>query len=212
MTEIILQGEKIVLLPERGLWWAAQRTLIVSDLHWGKSAHFRKHGIAIPSSTQPKDEIRLAGLIRKYQAERLIIAGDLFHSQDNLQVEGFSHFRAMHTELNIDLVVGNHDILPLKRYTDWDLEVHKEKFLIGPFCITHDMVAECEQFIIHGHVHPAIRITGRGHQALKLCCFCEDEDRMILPAFGAFTGNHMIQAADYKHVYVIGEEKVIQWK
>jgi DNA ligase-associated metallophosphoesterase len=212
MTEIILQGETVELLPQRAIWWRGQKTLIVSDLHWGKSAHFRKHGIAIPANTQPKDETRLAALIKDHKAERLIIAGDLFHSKENHQVEEFTHFREAHKDLHIDLVVGNHDILPLKRYTDWNLEVHKERFVIGPFCITHDMVTECDHFIIHGHVHPAIRITGRGHQALKLCCFCQDDQRMILPAFGAFTGNHMIEPDEYSHIYVIGEDKVIQWK
>ncbi len=214
MIEIDLQGEQLQLLPQKALWWAAQKTLIVADLHWGKSAHFRKHGIAIPTDTQSHDELRLAGLIRDYKAERLIIAGDLFHSRSNLQVEVFSHFRNAHDSLHIDLVIGNHDILPASKYTDWQLAQHQECFVVGPFCIAHDMLRDSDHFVIHGHVHPAVRLKPKGnHQpAVKLCCFAIDAGRMILPAFGQFTGTYVLESADYKHMYVIADDKVLQWK
>ena len=149
MLEIDLEGERLLLLPERAIWWESVKTLIVSDLHWGKSAHFRKHGIAIPADTQDKDELRLAGLLRTYNAERLIIAGDMFHSKTNNQVEIFSL---------------------------------------------------------------RIKSKGSNQPTIKLCCFAEGKDRMILPAFGHFTGTHEVEAKDYRHLYLIAENKVIKWK
>jgi metallophosphoesterase superfamily enzyme len=77
MLEIELEGEKIALLPERALYWPAQHTLIVADLHWGKAGHFRKNGIAIPAQAQQHDEIRLASVISKYKVQRLVVAGDI---------------------------------------------------------------------------------------------------------------------------------------
>src|SRR5690349_2361179 len=89
MTEILLQGASLVLLPERAVWWPDRKTLVVADVHWGKSAHFRKHGIPMPGGTQDRDSLRLARLIREYGAERLVIAGDLFHSRHNAEVADF---------------------------------------------------------------------------------------------------------------------------
>jgi DNA ligase-associated metallophosphoesterase len=212
MFEIELRGEQIFLLPECAVWWPAQKTLILSDMHWGKGGHFRKHGIAIPVNAQANDEAKLAKLVTTYKADRLIIAGDMFHSRNNKEVDMFVHWRDAHAALQIDLVAGNHDILPAEKYQKWNLNFFKDDYFIGPFLIAHDEVPGADTFVIHGHVHPAVRISGRGNQSFKLCCYCQDERRMILPSFGQFTGSHIVSAEDYKHIYVIAEDNVIQWK
>ena len=213
MLEIILQGEKMQLLAERALYWPVQHTLIVADLHWGKSAHFRKHGIAITGNTQSADEMRLARLVRELKIERLVVAGDLFHSKENKETDLFEHWRNAHTALHIDLVTGNHDILPAEMYKSWNLALHEEGLYSGPFFIAHDVPEDCNTFCIHGHVHPAIRIKQKGHHpTLKLNCFCEDEHRFILPAFGQFTGNYILESSEHKHIYVIAGDEVLRWK
>ncbi len=209
--EIEIRGEKLCLLPEKALWWEAQKTLVVADLHWGKTAHFRKNGIAIPNASQTGDEMKLAALIRILKAERLVIAGDLFHSRSNKQVETFKHFRTSHAGLHIDLVMGNHDILPRAQYDGFDLQHHPTCLEMEPFCFAHDAI-ENAHFVIHGHVHPSVRLTGKGHQSLKLCCFAEEETRMILPAFGSFTGTFNLEIKSWKHIYVVAEKEVIRWK
>jgi DNA ligase-associated metallophosphoesterase len=212
MLDILLQGEQVKLLAERALFWPSEKTLIVSDLHWGKSGHFRKHGIAMPAGSQQQDEIRLAKLIREHNVERLVIAGDLFHSVQNNEVEGFSYWRNAHSSLQIHLVVGNHDILPTEKYKSWNLVLHEKEFFIEPFLIVHDAPETCAHFCIHGHIHPAVRVSGIGKQAVKLCCFAEDSERFILPAFGQFTGMHLLAPEDHKHIYLIADDSVIKWK
>lgn len=213
MLKIELHGEVLDLLSKRAIWWEKEQTLIISDLHWGKSGHFRKHGIAIPAQSQAKDELRLAQIISETKAERLVIAGDMFHSKINNEVEIFSHFRSSHQSLQIDLVIGNHDILGEEKYTDFRLSQHAECLTIGPFCIAHDML-QSDHFVIHGHVHPAVRIKARGNNqsALKLCCFAVQRDRLILPAFGEFTGTHVLEPQEFEHLYLVAENSVIQWK
>src|SRR5690606_25306645 len=125
MLEISLQGERVQLLAEKAMYWPAQHTLIVADLHWGKSAHFRKHGIAITGNTQSADEMRLAKLVRELKVERLIVAGDLFHSVQNRETDLFAHWRQAHAALHIDLVIGNHDILSSQQYADWQVTAHQ---------------------------------------------------------------------------------------
>lgn len=213
MTTIQLQGEILELLPEKAIWWPAQQAIIVSDLHWGKTAHFRRHGIAIPSQVQAADEIRLASLISRYNATQLIIAGDLFHSRHNSEVAAFAHWRQAHAALRIILVSGNHDILPREHYESWQMEVYRDKLQVGPFVIQHDMSNDCDNFCIHGHVHPAVMIKGRGHTGgMKIDCFAVDEHRLILPAFGSFTGKYILDPGAFHHIYLAAGNEVMQWQ
>lgn len=212
MQEIVVEGEKLQLLPQRAIYWQAKSTLVISDLHWGKTAHFRKHGIAIPLNTQQGDEIRLANIIKELDIKRLIIAGDFFHSKANKETESFAHWREMHRDLHIDLIIGNHDILSRSTYEEFNIVVHEEQLKEGPFLITHDCSESDDGYCIHGHLHPALTISRRGHRRLKLPCYCIDNNRMILPAFGSFTGNYKVKQSDHKHLYVIADSEVIQWK
>ena len=86
---IELAGEKLELYPERCLWWEKERTLIVSDIHLGKAAHFRKHGIAIPGDVNADNLKRLEALILRHQPDRLLVLGDLFHSSLNAEWHDF---------------------------------------------------------------------------------------------------------------------------
>ena len=212
MLAINLQSEKIFLLPEKAIFWPAKKTLILSDLHWGKTAHFRKHGIAIPLQTQQGDEIRLAKLVRQYKAERLIIAGDLFHSRENNEVNNFAHWRNAHQQLAIELVMGNHDILPEEKYTCNNILLHNKVSDEGPFLVSHDVLEAAEKFYIHGHLHPSFTASGKGRGSVKLPCFCMNDQRMVLPSFGSFTGSHKISQIEYNHIYLVAEEDVIQWQ
>ncbi len=212
MTEIMLENEQLSLLPERAVWWPSQKTILLSDLHWGKSAHFRKHGIPMPGGTQHKDGQRLAGIVQKHGAERLIIAGDFFHSRHNQEVEDFGIWRASHKELHIDFVLGNHDILPRNAYESWNLCVHESSLLEKPFFISHDAVQNQDQFTIHGHIHPGVKLHGLGRQSFTLPAFCINHTCMVLPAFGEFTGCKIVRADDYQKLYVIGDGKVMLWK
>jgi DNA ligase-associated metallophosphoesterase len=212
MQEITLQGQQLYLLPERAIWWPAQRAIILSDVHWGKSAHFRKHGIPMPGSTQQHDAVRLAGIVRRHHAEHLIIAGDLFHSKHNSEVDDFVLWRNAHTNLRIHFVMGNHDILSPHFYHSLNFEVHREGLAIGPFYIAHDDTSHEGLYTIHGHVHPGLSMRGLGVHAVTLPCFCIGDHAMILPAFGKFTGCKRIEPAHFRSVYLIGEEKVMRLK
>lgn len=208
-AELNLCGEQIRLLPERAFWWPAQRTLVISDLHWGKSGHFRKHGIPMPGGTQWDDASRLAKLIQTYPVEQLIIAGDMFHSRMNAEVETFGHWRDAHSSLHIQLVMGNHDILSTDYYRSLKLEIIPEYLKLGPFEIRHDGPALETDFAVRGHLHPGIRLPGPG---AALPCFAIDSNSLTLPAFGRFTGCKRIDPLEYQQIYVIGEEKVLKLK
>ena len=108
------------------------------------------------------------------------------------------------------LVKGNHDILPESYYKSTNLKVYPELLLEPPFAFTHEPVDNLDGYNVCGHLHPAIRLSGQGLQSLRLPCFYFSEQRLILPAFGAFTGCMTIKPKRGDVVYGIAEERVMK--
>src|ERR1035437_7802162 len=94
------------LTAESCIFWEDQKALIVSDLHFGKTGHFRKSGIAVPQALYKEDLQRLVAQIQYFQPRQLIIVGDLFHSQANKELELFKKWRANFPGLSIHLIKG----------------------------------------------------------------------------------------------------------
>lgn len=212
MLEVQVQNESLLFLPQKAIYWISEKTLVLSDIHLGKTEHFRKNGIAVPMESQVQDVTRLSELVSSTGAQRVIIAGDMFHSQENNAVESFSHWRELHPSLELHLVLGNHDIIGADKYYQIGLIVHESTFDLGPFLISHDEIENPEKFYMHGHIHPSIRLERKGrNKSLRLPCFCQDNCRLILPSFGSFTGRHDITKSGFSQVYVIVENQVIKW-
>ncbi|HVU84000.1 MAG TPA: hypothetical protein VHC50_04120, partial [Puia sp.] len=82
-------NQQFWLTGDRTLYWEEERSLIVSDLHFGKTGHFRKSGIAVPQSVYREDLQRLVVQIQHFLPRQLVIVGDMFHSHANLELELF---------------------------------------------------------------------------------------------------------------------------
>ena len=109
-----LSGNTLILSVDRCIFWQEQKTLIVSDLHLGKTGHFRKSGIAVPQAIFKEDMQRLVTQLQLYKPEQVIVIGDMFHSHDNKEHDFFLKWRNDFSQLAIQLVKGNHDILKVK--------------------------------------------------------------------------------------------------
>ena len=107
-----LRDQTLVLLPEKAIFWKEKKKLIISDLHLGKAGHFRKAGIPIPQGIHRGDLERLETITRKYSPEEIIFLGDLFHSKWNREWQEFSVWRENNKVIKLQLVKGNHDIIP----------------------------------------------------------------------------------------------------
>src|SRR5882762_7169930 len=105
-----LMDQHCWLSPDRVIFWEEEKALIVSDLHFGKTGHFRKSGIAIPPSVYKDDLQRLVVQIQYFQPRELIIVGDMFHSHANKELELFLKWRSDLSGIHIRLIRGNHDI------------------------------------------------------------------------------------------------------
>ena len=196
--------QKIWLSPERCIFWEDQQTLILSDMHIGKTAHFRKAGIAIPQQVFQEDMHRLFQQIHFFSPQRIIVTGDLFHSEANLEHDWFSNWRRELAGIDFILVKGNHEILRNDVYQNLGIEIVDKELEIAPFFFSHDLIEEKrDTFSFIGHTHPGIRIQGKGKQSFVFPCFYFRSDYCILPAFSKFTGKHVVDLQKGETAYAI---------
>ena len=90
--EITWATHKLILTNKKAIYWQGQRTLILSDLHLGKAAHFRRNGIPIPAQIHQKDLDLLEILLYYYDVQKVIVVGDLIHANANGEVLDFKNF------------------------------------------------------------------------------------------------------------------------
>src|SRR5437868_3104594 len=134
-----LHNQTFWLSPERCIFWEERKAVVVSDLHFGKTGHFRKSGIAVPPSVYREDLHRLLAQIQYFQPRQLLIVGDLFHSRENNELNLFRRWRDDLSNINVHLIKGNHDILEEDWYKEAGIEVHKEHLELGAFGFIHDI-------------------------------------------------------------------------
>jgi DNA ligase-associated metallophosphoesterase len=204
----VIKEQKLVLSAERCLFWEDQQTLILSDMHIGKAAHFRKSGIAVPQQIFQEDLHRLFQQIHFFSPKRIIVTGDLFHSESNLEHEWFSKWRAALEGIQLILVKGNHEILNNHIYEKLGIEIVEKELVVTPFRFAHDLTHDSneEYYLFSGHTHPGIKIAGKAKQSFVFPCFYFTSAYCILPAFSKFTGKHLIEMKKGEKVFaVVGE-------
>lgn len=207
---IEINGEELLLLPERAILWKRKNALLVSDLHLGKSGHFRKAGIPLPSSVHHQDLGRLTKIIEERSVQKLYLLGDLYHSTQNTEWNHFLTWRKKNSTLAIHLIKGNHDILDDTLILQAEIILHHIDLEEPPFLLIHK---SCDSkrglFQISGHLHPAIRLSGKGRQSATFPCFWFRKNCAVLPAFGNFTGNALISSTGSDNIFFIAGSKVI---
>jgi DNA ligase-associated metallophosphoesterase len=210
LYQVKIAEEDLVLLPEKAVLFPQYQTLLLADVHLGKGGHFRKSGIPIPKQLAQEDLAILSDLIDKHQPETIIFLGDLFHSDFNRDWEWFQLWRELHLHVKLILVKGNHDILPDTLYKQLDITVVKE-YNLGSLLLLHDLPKEkSDKYILYGHLHPGITISGKGKQKISLPCFYFSKGNGILPAFGKFTGKYTLKNTEEAQIFAVGGTKIFK--
>jgi len=184
MMEFSLNGVRLTALPSGALWWAEQRLLCVSDLHLGKSERMaRRAGALLPPYEVAETLFRLEADIAAHSPAKVVCLGDSF---DDLAA-GYGLDEGARLRLTVlqagrewVWIEGNHDAGPL------DLGgVHLAELAFDGLVFRHiaapNLAADCGE--ISGHYHPKARIKGTSRP-----CFLLDANRLILPAYGTYTG------------------------
>ncbi|WP_295767391.1 ligase-associated DNA damage response endonuclease PdeM [uncultured Mucilaginibacter sp.] len=208
-----LLDQDLLLLPERAIYWLQQKTLIVADVHLGKAGHFRKAGIAVPRQVGLDDLDCLTRLIKQHEPQKIWFLGDLFHSEMNADWHDFAKWRQDHQHIIMQLVIGNHDIIKERHYHDLNVSTHHQ-LTEGPFLMQHhpkdeNCIADGTHYVFCGHIHPGVKLSGRGGQSVTLPCFSFGQKQAILPSFGKFTGKVALRHRNGDKVFGVLKEKVI---
>ncbi|WP_373531925.1 ligase-associated DNA damage response endonuclease PdeM [Vampirovibrio sp.] len=201
--QVTLDHRRAGYLPHCG-------SLLVSDLHWGKSETFRQHGIPIPDALLLADLARLSALIEDYQPRRLLVLGDLIHGGLGLS-EGLHEkiltWRAQNP-ISVVLVAGNHDRKMHTVAAQWGIDVIEQALREPPFLFSHQPEIETGFFNWCGHIHPAVKICSAS-DSLRLPCFHLTPHGGTLPAFSKFTGGFNIKPTRQDRIFALSDDLVI---
>ncbi|PVD53289.1 metallophosphoesterase [Terrimonas sp.] len=210
----IIHNQTLWLSGYRAIFWEEEHALILADLHFGKTGHFRKAGIGVPQTVYKEDLQRLITLIQFFKPLQLIVVGDMFHSKSNIEHALFERWRNDLPLVEVHLVKGNHDILHKDWYQKVSIKVHDHQLLIRDFVFLHDIADGTEDFpgkyFFCGHIHPGIRIGGIAKQALHLPCFHFEQTCCTLPAFSKFTGMINVRRNTGDKIFAIAEGSVFE--
>lgn len=208
--KIVFAGHDLTLHPSGALFWPDEGWLIVSDLHLEKGSHFARRGFFLPPYDTHKTLADLEAVCARTQCRRLLLLGDCFHD-----AQGYARLneddRAVFSALLIHdpiWIHGNHDgeFVP-PGFTGAQEFTHRG-------LVFRHQAQPGAQAEISGHYHPKAELLFHGSR-LSRRCFIEDGRKMILPAFGAYTGGMAVTdpvvralfTAPARH-YILGQDKV----
>ncbi len=187
--EIAVNGARLVPDLSGALFWPEKRTLIVADLHLEKgSSYARGRRAVLPPYDSAATLNRLEEVAGRLQPRTVVCLGDSFHDGEaaaRLDTAECARLRALTDAYDWLWIAGNHDPAPSE---DFGGRVEAEAVL-GGLAFRHEALAEAEQAHgeLSGHYHPkaAVRLRGR---RISARCFVGDGARLMLPAFGTYTG------------------------
>jgi DNA ligase-associated metallophosphoesterase len=180
-----LAGVELIAMGTGALWWPEKSLLCVSDLHLGKSERVaRRQGTILPPYDTRDTLTRLAADVARSEARIVICLGDSFDdlgAAGSLPEEERLWIARMQAGRRWVWIEGNHDPGPV------DLGgTHLAELPIAPLSFRH-MARAGASGEISGHYHPKADILTRA-RLISRPAFLVDSDRVILPAYGSYTG------------------------
>jgi uncharacterized protein len=209
-AEITVAGVPLVADLAGALYWPEEGALIVSDLHLEKGSAFAVRGVLMPPYDTAATLEALAAVIDRYAARIVVALGDNFHDGGGparLAATDRAQLHELQRGRDWIWITGNHDPDPHEGIGG----VFARALALGPLSFRHEPTeggragargeSSGEAFgEISGHLHPAARIHQRGRTQTRKC-FATDGERLVMPAFGAFTGGLNIRNAAFLKVF-----------
>ena len=196
-NDIVVSGVTLIADPAGAIHWPEQGLLAVADLHLEKGSSFAARGVFLPPYDTAATLVRLARLIAHYAPRCVVALGDSFHDGGGparLAAEDRENLGALQRGRDWVWITGNHDPEP----ADGIGGTFQETLTVGALTFRHLPTGVANE--ICGHLHPVARIAHRG-RAVGRRCFAADTTRMVMPAFGAFTGGLNVRNAAFADLF-----------
>ena len=194
---VMVNSVALIADPEGALYWPEHGLLAVADLHLEKGSSFAARGQLLPPYDTASTLARLSHLIADYRPRCVVALGDSFHDGGGPARLGDGDrdgLRSMQRGREWIWLTGNHDPEP----ADGVGGTYTDSLTLGPLTFRHlpsDTPGE-----VSGHLHPVARISHRG-RVVSRRCFAADKTRMVMPAFGAFTGGLNVRDAAFADLF-----------
>jgi DNA ligase-associated metallophosphoesterase len=195
--DIVVAGVALRADPAGALYWPEHGLLAVADLHLEKGSSFAARGTLLPPYDSAATLARLGRLVAHYAPRIVVALGDSFHDGGGparLGADDRAALRGLQRGRDWLWLTGNHDPEPADNVGG---EYHPA-FSLGPLSFRHQPTGSDGE--VSGHLHPLGRVAHRG-RAISRRCFAADRRRMVMPAFGAFTGGLNVRDAAFADVF-----------
>jgi uncharacterized protein len=205
-------GHVLHLLPQKAAFLPDTSTLLIADAHIGKAVSFRALGVPVPSGTTTENLNLISDLVARHHAKQIIFLGDFLHSAKAhaaATMAAVSSWREAHASLQITLVRGNHDSRAGDPPAHLNIDVVNEPLMLGGLALCHHPQEVAGAYALAGHIHPCVKVTGRGRERLRLPCFWMGARSGVLPAFGAFTGMAEVRPNAQDRVFAVAGDAVV---
>jgi DNA ligase-associated metallophosphoesterase len=215
LPQIKIKDSTFIALPQKAFFWVEEFTLLLSDIHFGKTATFRAAGIAIPEGSTTDDLKRLSDAVELTNAKKIIFLGDLIHhrtGKTRLITEQLKNWIEERPNREFVLITGNHDKSSDGISEIPQIKVVDELIIRNKFLLRHHPESQKGFFVICGHLHPAVRLRGTGHDSLRLACTHFSKNMAVLQAFGSFTGTSIIRPEPGDTVFMAHDGEVFSIK
>ena len=206
-------GATLTLDPSGAVYWPAKKLLVVADLHFEKGSSFARRGSFLPPYDTRATLEDLAKVIDQFAPRLVVCLGDSFHDPEGtgrLHREDSRRLSALTLPRRWIWVSGNHDPAPLNDVGGRCVG----RLEIDGLTFVHEARTPCPGGEISGHFHPKVTLQAFGRRLTRRCLLCNGA-RLILPAFGAFTGGLDVADAAFRQVlgdtfdiYVLGRDRV----
>ncbi len=196
-------GQRLMLDPAGVMIWPEGKLLVVSDLHLEKGTAFARRGMLLPPWDTQATLDRLALALRRWKPATVVALGDSFHDAagaSRLPDNQLARLNAIAAAHRLVWVLGNHDPSPPEGVGGESVA----EFTAGPFVFRHEAVLGAPAGEVVGHHHPKATIPARGDVSVSRPCFVSDGRRVMMPAFGAYTGGLDVRDPAIARLFPLG--------
>lgn len=193
-------GRTLLLDPTGALYWPSRQMLVVSDLHLETGSSYARTGQMLPPYDTALTLARLEEAVARYRPQRIVSLGDTFHDPfgvERLGEDARGRLAVLGRDAELVFVTGNHEGDSAGALGGTVVDAWGEDGIVFRHIPTEGALDAPE---VAGHLHPAARVVLRG-RALRRRCFIGCDRRLVMPAFGSYTGGLNVSDAAFSALW-----------